>query len=134
MNTKVGLWIDHRQAILVSLADTGHEARLIISKVEKQLRRTGDSPLKGRSEPEKVPMSNSRQRAFTGHLNHYYDTVIGALRDAEAILILGPGEAKGELKKRLVRANLGKRIVGVESADRMTGPQLAKEVRRRFQK
>jgi hypothetical protein len=134
MQTKIGLWIDHKQAILVSLSDTGQEARVIISKVEKQLRRSGDSPLKGRSEPEKAPMSDNRQRAFTGHLNHYYDTVIAALRDAEAILILGPGEAKGELKKRLVRAKLGKQIVGVETADKMSGPQLAKEVRRRFQK
>ena len=134
MKAKVGLWIDHKQAILVSLNETGQEARLIISKVEKQLRRTGDSPLKGRSEPEKAPMSDNRQRAFTAHLNHYYDTVIAALRDAEAIFILGPGEAKGELKKRLVKAKLGKQIVGVETADKMTGPQLAKEVRRRFQK
>lgn len=52
----------------------------------------------------------------------------------QAILILGPGEAKGELKKRLVKAKLGKRLVGVETADTMSGPQLAKEVRRRFQK
>ena len=134
MTTKVGLWIDHKQAILVSLNDAGQEARLIISKVEKQLRRSGDSPLKGRSEPEKAPMSDNRQRAFTAHLNHYYDTVIAALREAEAIFILGPGEAKGELKKRLVKAKLGKQIVGVVTADKMTGPQLAKAVRGRFEK
>jgi len=133
MKTKVGLWIDHKKAILVSLNDKGEETRLIISKVEKQLRRTGDSPLKGRSEPEKTPMSDRRQRAYTTHLNHYYDSVIASLRDAEAILIFGPGEAKGELKKRLVRTKLGKQIVGVETADKMSGPQLAKEVRRRFQ-
>lgn len=132
MKTKVGLWIDHKKAVLVSLSDKGEEIRLIISKVEKQLRRTGDRPMKGRSEPEDTPMSDSRQRAYTGHLNHYYDTVIAALQDAEAILILGPGEARGELKKRLMRAGLGKQIIGVEAADKMTGPQLAKEVRRRF--
>lgn len=133
MKTRVGLWIDHQKAILVSLSGMGGETRLIISKVEKQLRRTGDSPLKGRSEPERTPMSDSRQRAYTGHLNHYYETVIASLRDAAAILILGPGEAKGELKKRLVRAKLGKLIVGVETADKMSMPQLAKEVRRHFQ-
>lgn len=132
MKTTVGLWIDHKQAVLVSLSDRGEETRVVISKVEKQLRRTGDSPLKGRSEPERSPMSDSRQKAYAGHLNHYYDTVVAALRDAEAILILGPGEAKGELKKRLVKAKLGKRIVGVVTADKMSGPQLAKEVRRRF--
>jgi hypothetical protein len=47
MGTKVGLWIDHRKAIVVAVTDKGEEAGLIISKAEKQLRRSGDSPLKG---------------------------------------------------------------------------------------
>ena len=41
----------------------------------------------------------------------YYDEVIAVIRDAQAILILGPGEAKGELKKRLERDKLGGRIL-----------------------
>jgi hypothetical protein len=47
MGTKVGLWIDHRKAIVVAVTDKGEETGLIISKVEKQLRRSGTSPLKG---------------------------------------------------------------------------------------
>jgi len=47
MKTKVGLWIDHRKAIIVAVTDKGEEIRLIISKVERQLRRSGDSPLEG---------------------------------------------------------------------------------------
>lgn len=35
-----------------------------------------------------------------------YIGVIAGLRDAESILIFGPGEAKGELKKRLEKSNL----------------------------
>ena len=52
MKTKVGLWIDHRKAIIVAVTDKGEEIGLIISKVEKQLRRSGDSPLKGPYEPQ----------------------------------------------------------------------------------
>jgi hypothetical protein len=44
---------------------------------------------------------DSCQKTFTGHLNSYYDAVLMCLRDAESILIIGPGEAKGELKDRL---------------------------------
>jgi hypothetical protein len=51
-----------------------------------------------------------RQRELTGDLNVYYDEVISCIRDAESILIFGPGEAKGELKKRLEKDNLGGRI------------------------
>ncbi len=51
MKTTVGLWIDHRKAIIVAVTDKGEEIGLIISKVGKQLRRSGDSPLKGPYDP-----------------------------------------------------------------------------------
>jgi len=132
MKTRVGLWIDHRKAIVVAVTDKGEAIRLMISKVEKQLRRAGDSPLKGRYESMHVPAEDSSQRSREGHLNIYYDAVIAAVRGAEAILIFGPGEAKGELKKRLVRNKLGQRIVGIETVDRMTDRQIAAKVREQF--
>lgn len=132
MRTKVGLWIDHRKAIIVAVTDKGEEIRLIISKVERQLRRSGDSPLKGAYDEKQVPARDSRQRTFTAHLNIYYDAVIACIRDAESILIFGPGEAKGELKKRLKKDNSDGRIVGVETVDKMTDHQVAAKVRQRF--
>jgi len=132
MRTKVGLWIDHRKAIVVSVTDKGEEIGLIISKVEKQLRRSGDSPLKGPYESLQIPESDSRQKTFTGHLNIYYHAVIASIRDAEFILIFGPGEAKGELKKRLERSNLGGRIVGIETVAKMTNRQIAAKVHQYF--
>ena len=134
MRTRVGLWIDHRKAIVVAVTDQGEEIALIISKVEKQLRRSGDSPLEGRYESSQVPADDSRQRAYAGYLNIYYDAVIACIRDAEAILIFGPGEAKVELKKRMEREELGGRIVGIETVDRMTDRQIAAKVRQHFLK
>jgi hypothetical protein len=132
MRTKVGLWIDHRKAMIVAVTDKGEETGLVISKAEKQLRRSGDSPLKGPYETLQVPADDSRQKTFTGHLNLYYDAVVAAIRDAESILIFGPGEAKGELKKRLERNNLGGRIVAIKTVDKMTDRQIAAKVRKYF--
>ena len=81
-----------------------------------------------------MPASDRRQRAFTGYLNVYYDAVIASIRDAESILIFGPGDAKGELKKRLKKDNLGGRIVCIETVDKMTDRQIAAKVRKYFQK
>jgi len=69
---------------------------------------------------------------LTGHLNIYYDAVMACIGDAESILIFGPGEAKGELKKRLTRNKLGDRIADVETVDKMTDRQIAAKVRQRF--
>ena len=134
MIKEAGLWIDHRKAVIVVVTDQGEETRLVISKAEKQLRRTGDSPLKGPYEPQQVPASDSRQKTFTGHLNIYYDAVIAVIRDAESIMIFGPGEAKGELKARLEKNNLGGRIMGIETVDKMTDGQIAAKVRERLLK
>lgn len=132
MRKEVGLWMDHRKAVIVVITDKGEETKVIISKVEKQLRRSGGSPLKGPHEVLQVPADDSRERAFMGHLNIYYDAVIACIRNAEAILILGPGEAKGELKKRLESEGLGDRVVGIETVDKMTDRQIAAKVRQRF--
>jgi len=133
MRTKVGLWIDHRKALIVAVTDKGEEIRLIISKVEKQPGRSGGIRSTASYEPQQVPADDSRERKFTGHLNIYYNAVIACIRDAESILIFGPGEAKGELKKRLIRNKLGGRIVGIETIDRMTDRQIAAKVRGYFQ-
>jgi hypothetical protein len=132
MRTRAGLWIDHRKAIVVAVTDKGEERVLIISTVEKQPRRSRSSRPRGPYEPQQVPADDSRQRTLTGHLNIYYDAVIASIRDAESILIFGPGEAKGELKKRLKGINLGGRIAGVETVDKMTDRQIAGKVRKRF--
>ena len=132
MSTQMGLWIDHRKAIIAAVTDDGEEMGLVISNVEKQRRRSGDSPLKGSYETRRVPAEDSRQRAFTGHLNIYYDAVIACIREAESILIFGPGEAKGELKERLERNKLGGRIAAIETVDKMTDRQIAAKVRGYF--
>jgi hypothetical protein len=132
MKTKVGLWIDHRKAIIVAVTDKGEEIRLIISKVEKQIRRAAGSRSGGPFESQAVQSDHRQQQAFTAHLNIYYDAVVACIRDAEYIMIFGPGEAKGELKKRLNKANLSGRIVGMETVDKMTDHQVAAKVRQHF--
>jgi hypothetical protein len=133
MGTKVGLWIDHRKALIVAVTDKGEEIRLVISKIDKQPGRSGGLRSTAPYESQLVPPDDSRERRSTGLLNIYYNAVIASIRDAESILIFGPGEAKGELKKRLVRNKLHGRIVGIETIDRMTDRQIAAKVRRYFQ-
>ena len=128
MTTKVGLWIDHRETVIVTIADDGEETKRIESGMEKHTRFSGGS----RSEEGRA--DDQRDRQFTGHLNTYYDEVIAHLRDAESILIFGPGEAKEELEKCLASKGLGGRIVGIETVDKMTDRQIAARVRQHFRK
>ncbi len=133
MTTNAGIWIDHRKAVIVTIGPSGEEhTSVILSKVEKHPERAGDSPLRGRYEARQVPADDRRQRALTGELNDYYDAVFGAVRNITSLLICGPGEAKGELKRRLEKQGLGTRIVAVETADKMTDRQMSAKTRLLF--
>jgi len=124
MKREVGIWIDHRKAVVVSVTEKGEETSLIKSDMEKHVRHSGAA--------QEDSAEDQRDKRFTGHLNRYYDHVISCLNDAESILIFGPGEAKIELQRRLERESLSERVVGVEAVDKMTDRQIAARVRQQF--
>jgi hypothetical protein len=124
MTKKVGLWIDHTKAVIFSLADEGAQLKRISSELKKEVRYPGGE--------NKESVEKHKDKRLTGHLNEFYDEVIAVLRDAESILIFGPGNAKTELKKRLEILQLQRRIVGFETVDKMTDNQIVVKVRQRF--
>lgn len=133
MKTTVGLWIDHRKAVIAIVSADGEETLEIKSNVEKQPGRFAGV----RSTThfgQQTPADDSHEKEFTGHLNQYYAEVIAAICDAGSILLFGPGEAKGELKIRLEHAKLGDRIIAIETVDKMTDRQIAAKVREYFHK
>ena len=62
METSAGLWIDHREAVIVLVSDKGQETKRVRSLVEKQLRRSGRSPSREPFEAQMVPADDSRER------------------------------------------------------------------------
>ena len=120
MNRNVGVWIDHRKAVIVRLTDDAEEIHAIESGMEKHVRYAGGTP------------EDQQEHRFTNHLNEYYAKVIAALHDADSIFILGPGEAKGEFEKRLRAESFGARIAGIETLDKMPYDQIAAKVREYF--
>jgi len=135
MKQSVGLWIDHRKAIVVTIKNEKEAVQVIESNVEPRVRFSGGSRTATPYSPQDVASEGKRDERFRHHLDAYYGEVIQAIREADSILIFGPGEAKGELKKALEESReLGRRIVGVESADKMTQRQIAAKVRDYFVK
>jgi hypothetical protein len=120
---QIGLWIDHRKAVMVIVTDEGEELKKITSNVEKRVRFTGGNA------SEDGSTEDVRDRKFGNHLNSYYDEVIAVLRGADSIQIFGPGEAKGELEKRLEHEGLKAHIFAIETVDKMTDRQISAKVR-----
>jgi hypothetical protein len=124
MTHKVGIWIDHKKAVIVSASEDRVTAETLESDVGPHTRYSGPQDGGG----EKRYEERHRQ-----HLDRYYDEVIGQLGQPEALLIFGPGEAKLELRERLRRSKTwSDRTVDIETADKLTEPQIVARVKEQF--
>ena len=133
MSHKVGIWIDHRKAIMV-FASSGHvTAKTVESDIGPHVRYsdrasypTPDSAKAGRG--EKKYAERNRQ-----YLDRYYDEVISQMGQPEALLIFGPGEAKLQLKERLSHSKaLSELVVEIESTDKLTDHEIVARVTQHY--
>ena len=125
MNKQVGLWLDRKKAVIVSIANNVEAKRIITSDMEHYVLYSTVIP--GDDSPEEI-----RDRRFWNHLGEYYDKIIAHIRDATEIQIFGPAEAKYELEKHLESEGLAIHIVSMEDAEKMTDLQIAIKVQKRF--
>jgi hypothetical protein len=132
MKTQAGIWIDTKRAVIVSINNKKAETKLIESTVETQQGRFDGIRSTAPFESLLVPADDSRERDLEGHLPVYFDEVISAIRDVDCVFIFGPGEIKGMLVKRMEKNKIHGAVVGVETADWMTDPQIEAKVRDYF--
>jgi hypothetical protein len=130
MKKEVGVWIDHKKAVIVT--GDGGAIEKLESNMEKYVHSNGGTHGKTPSGTQVFLPEDQRDRHFTEHLNKYYAEVISKIREARAILVFGPGEAKFELEKRLRHVELHNHIIGIESADKLTDRQIAAKVKNFF--
>jgi hypothetical protein len=129
------LWIDHTRAHFVELDERGAVAREheLISDVESRHRAmgtggVGPAPAHTGGNPE----SHYQQRRAQ-ELQRYYERVIAVLDDLDLALVIGPGEAKQELRRAMRRhPQVAAKCVGFEPADKLTAGQIAARARQAF--
>lgn len=134
MTKVVGLWIDHRKTVMVTIENEVEVTREIRSNMEKHVRFANSTRVKASQTLKGSTAEDIRDRQFGDHLGRYYEEVVSYIHDADSILIFGPGEAKVELENRLKHDELGGRIAGIETVDKMTDQQIAAKVRDYYSK
>jgi hypothetical protein len=124
MDQNVGIWIDHKRAVIVRASATAVTTETVESNVGAHPHFGGQQDGGGEKKYEE---RHGQQ------LDRYYDDVIGHLAGPERLLIVGPGEAKGELAQRFRRskAHVGC-VVDVETADKLTDAEIVARVKQHF--
>ena len=131
MDRNVGLWIDHKQAYLIW--NENGKVEVIPSRIEPPSH-SGGTQLGGKQN-QKADIEARRSDRFRLQINKYYQQVMTALKDASSIFVMGPGEAKVEFQKAIGKSkDLQKRLLKVETTDKMTKNQMIAYVRKFYEK
>ncbi len=131
MSLNAGVWIDHKRAVIVVPGQD--DATTVVSELRADVRHKGGGGYPGSNSSQGGGSERRAEGKRQHDLTQYYDEVIAHLGHPTSLLILGPGEAKLELKARLPHAMANPQpAVAVETADHLTDPQIAAAVRAHF--
>ena len=128
MDRNVGVWIDHKQAYLIWYQ--AGRVETIPSSIEPPVHFSGGTQLGGKLN-QKGDLELRHNDRYKLQLHKYYQQVVVALKDAKSIFVMGPGKAKIEFEKVLKRYKaLQKRLLKIETADKMTKNQMVARVKK----
>jgi len=132
MNRNIGLWIDHKQAFLIW--HDRNKVEVIPSNLEPRTHFSGGTRIGGRYN-QRVDSELRYNDRYKNQLSKYYEQVISTIQNADSIFIMGPGEAKLELERKIKKhKDLIQKLLKIETADKMTKNQMVAYVRGVFSK
>jgi|SRR5580658_6116727 stalled ribosome rescue protein Dom34 len=113
------VWIDHQEARILHV-NTGGIKESVINAPAHHIHRH--------------PKGSTDERHRSGDANHFFAAVAKALESAEKILVIGPSIAKLQFLRYLREHSpaLEARVVGIETSDHPTDPQLIAHIKHHF--
>ena len=135
MSKLAGIWIDHERAIIVTISGQSDTTETIESDVRGHFRSSGGlRQRKTEYGPEYAGNDKHQDASRTHALHRFYAEVIDRVKNADHILLIGPSDAKTEVEKDFRKTKaFASKIAGVETADKMTAPEIVAKVRSYFE-
>jgi stalled ribosome rescue protein Dom34 len=132
VKNEVGMWVDHRKAVIVTLEDQKETIQIILSDMEKHTRFSSGAHSDSPNDVNGSTAEDVRDRQFDLHLNKFYSEIAYKIRDTDSIFIFGPGEAKVEFAAYMKKEKFGSKIAAIDTVDKMTDRQISAKVRDYF--
>jgi hypothetical protein len=125
---RYGIWIDHRKAILLHVDPEGRmEEETMDSGLSLRARYSGEETSKTGLFRHTLNRERSDQARFNLEYRKFVRSVITNLKRPSSLLILGPGDARHELQREIMRR---KSYAGVEFENRPADKMRIAELRR----
>jgi peptide subunit release factor 1 (eRF1) len=120
-NRQIAIWIDHHEALLAKFQN---EQFIREQEIDSEV---GPRTHGGGWSQHRIEAHRHEQ------LNHFYDEVVEHLGSPDEILILGPGQAKHELRARIEHhKGLRGKVVNLKTTDKISEEQFIQEAKEYF--
>jgi len=127
---KIGIWIDKREAKIVSLENGNEQIKTITSDLE-DFNPQGGSGTKFKGGPQDVVQDSKYLEREKHQFAEFFKALVPSMEDADTVVIFGPAQSGEKLHKELQEKHiqLCSKIISVEKVDNMTDNQLKAWVR-----
>jgi hypothetical protein len=127
---KVGIWIDHRRAVVVTIENGQESIHTIEGDVDREPKAAGRTGNPTKWGPQ-APINEHRlEENYRHHVVNFYKEVIKSIGKPDQLLVMGPAQAKREFADELQKIGEMRGInLKIETVDKMTDPQVAAKVR-----
>lgn len=130
---KVGIWLDQKEANVITLFENTQQNKIIYSDIETRERFKGETKQFGRFGEQFLNYEKSQQKRIEDLTNRYLNKIIEEINNVDEIMLFGPAQTKNKLEKLiLINPNLSSKLKGVQVSDSMTKNQKIAYVKNYF--
>jgi len=127
---RVGVWVDKKQAVIISLQSNITSLNKVKSNIERHPRFKGETNNQSWFGDQAISDERSKERKVEQEEKKSLNKLAERLENADEIVLFGPAEMKIKLKKIIEQHNPFKGTLhDVETTDAMTDNQLVAWVR-----
>jgi len=121
---KVGIWIDQKEANMITLLEDSQEYKTIYSDIETRERFSGETKQYGRFGDQYLNYEKGKENKINELTTKFLNVIIKKLNDIDELLIFGPAQTKSKLEKLIQKIpDLNSKLKDVQTSKNMSENQ-----------
>jgi hypothetical protein len=130
---KIGIWLDQKEALIITLRKNSVTKKTIYSDIETRERIPGESKIFGRFGDQYLNDEKNKENKIKDLTNRYLKNIADLLTEADEIVVFGPAQSKIKLEKLMLNDPiLSSKLKDILNANNMTENQKVAYVKKYF--
>ncbi len=130
---KTGIWLDQKEANIITLADDSFQKKTIYSDIETRERFEGEKKQFGRFGDQYLNNEQSKSNRISEQTNRYLNAILSELKNTDELFLFGPAQTKVKLEKGILNnPDLSSKLKEILNAEKMSENQKVAYVKEYF--